>query len=152
MPVTITVNGKKTVRDISADMTLLAFLREAGCFSVREGCQTSNCGICTVWVDDKPVLSCGYPAVRADGKRVTTLEGVKAEAAEFTEFLSGQGGEQCGFCMPGFIMTVLALKRELNGRIPSRAEVNDYLKGNLCRCSGYEAHVRAVMQWLGGEA
>lgn len=148
----IYVNGKKTAKDISPVCSLLDYLRDVGCVSVRRGCDTGNCGICTVWVDEQPVLSCAYPAARAEGKQVVTLEGVKEQAEEFTAFLTRQGGEQCGFCMPGFIMAVLALKKELNGRVPTRAEVNDYLKGNLCRCSGYEVHVRAVLEWLGGEA
>lgn len=152
MLIELFINGKKTVRDIPAGMTLLRLLRELGYVSVREGCQTGNCGICTVWVNGTPVLSCGYPAARAQGAQVTTLEGVQEEAAQFTAYLTAQGGEQCGFCMPGFIMTVLSLKRVLNGRVPTREEVNEYLKGNLCRCSGYEVHVRAVLKWLGGKA
>ena len=146
----IVVNGRKRKRDIPGDLSLLDYLREAGFCSVRRGCETANCGICTVWVDGVPVLGCSYPAVRADGKQVTTLEGAGPEAKEFEEFLTKQGGEQCGYCMPGFIMTVLALKRWLNGRVPTREEVNDYLKGNLCRCSGYVVHLRAVLEWLGG--
>ena len=146
----IFVNGKRTAEDISGDLSLLDYLRQAGCFSVRRGCETSNCGICTVWVDEVPILSCGYPAVRANGKNVTTLEGAGPEAKDFSEFLAKQGGEQCGYCMPGFIMSVLALKRELHGRVPTREEVNDYLKGNLCRCSGYEVHLRAILEWLRG--
>ena len=142
------VNGKKITKDISPTCSLLDFLRDVGCVSVRRGCNTANCGICTVWVDEQPVLSCSYLAVRANEKHVVTLEGVKEQANEFTAFLTKQGGEQCGFCMPGFIMAVLALKKELNGKVPTREEVNDYLKGNLCRCSGYEGQLRGIKNFL----
>ena len=80
--------------------------------SVKRGCETSNCGLCTVFLDDKPVLSCSVLAARADGHKVTTLEGLQEEAAEFGAFIADQGAEQCGFCNPGFIMNALALFRE----------------------------------------
>lgn len=80
MKVKITVNGMLYNKHIPNDMMLLEFLRKYGYVSVKRGCDTSNCGLCTVWVEGKPVLSCSYPAARADGKNVTTLEGVKDEA------------------------------------------------------------------------
>ena len=89
MKVKITVNGMLYNKHIPNDMMLLEFLRKYGYVSVKRGCDTSNCGLCTVWVEGKPVLSCSYPAARADGLRVTTLEGVKEEAASFGRYMTG---------------------------------------------------------------
>jgi len=122
-------------------------LRKYGLLSVRKGCDTSCCGLCTVWIEGKPTLSCAVLAFRADGKNITTIEGVAAEAEEFARLLTAEGAEQCGFCSPGFIMTVLALKRELPE--PTEAEIVHYLTGNLCRCSGYMGQLRAVKKYLG---
>lgn len=94
------INGRKTRKEAEPDTLLLDFLRDLGLKSVKRGCETSNCGLCTVFLDDKPVLSCSVLAVRADGRRVTTLEGLQDEAAEFGAFIADQGAEQCGFCNP----------------------------------------------------
>lgn len=146
MILNLTLNGKAVSADIPEDMVLLDFLRSQGCYSVKRGCETSNCGLCTVWLDEVPVLSCNVPAARVQGRRVTTLEGVQREAEEFGGFLADQGGEQCGFCNPGFIMMVLAMERELKD--PSVDEINAYLSGNLCRCTGYVSQLRAIQAWL----
>ena len=146
MLVDIKMNGKSVKADITADMTLYEFVREHGCYSVKCGCETSNCGLCTVFLNDKPVLSCSVLAARADGKRVHTLEGLQEEAAEFTQFIADQGAEQCGFCNPGFIMNTIALLRE--NPSPSEDEIKEYLAGNLCRCSGYEGQLRGIQEFL----
>ena len=114
--------------------------------SVKRGCDTSNCGLCTVFVDDKPVLSCSMLAARADGHKVTTLEGLQAEAEEFGAFVGNQGAEQCGFCNPGFMMNAIAMFRE--NPDPTDEEILEYLSGNLCRCSGYEGQLRAIKAYL----
>lgn len=146
MLITVTVNGKKYTDEIAPDMVLLDYLRQKGCYSVKRGCETSNCGLCTVHLDGKPILSCSYLAARADGHSVTTLEGLQEEAAEFGAFLADQGGEQCGFCSPGFIMNVLAMVQELKD--PTEAEIQEYLFGNLCRCTGYQSQLRAIKNYL----
>ncbi len=146
MLITVTVNGKKYTDEVAPDLALLDYLRQKGCYSVKRGCETSNCGLCTVHLDGKPILSCSYLAVRADGHTVTTLEGLQEEAAEFGAFLADQGGEQCGFCSPGFIMNVLAMVRELKD--PTEEEIQEYLAGNLCRCTGYQSQLRAVKNYL----
>ena len=146
MLVNITLNGKKLTREIEADLLLIDFVRNEGCFSVKRGCETSNCGLCTVFMDDKPVLSCSILAARADGHAITTLEGLQEEAAEFGAFIADQGAEQCGFCNPGFIMNALALFRE--NPEPSEEEIKEYLAGNLCRCSGYEGQLRGMSCFL----
>ncbi len=146
MLINIVLNGKKITREIEPDLLLIDFVRKEGCFSVKRGCETSNCGLCTVFLNDKPVLSCSLLAARADGQQVTTLEGLQEEAAEFGAFIADQGAEQCGFCNPGFIMNALALFRE--NPEPGEAEIKEYLAGNLCRCSGYEGQLRGILNFL----
>ena len=146
MLVSINLNGKTINQEIEPDMLLIDFVRENGCLSVKRGCETSNCGLCTVLLEDKPVLSCSVLAARADGKRVHTLEGLQEEDAEFTQFIADQCAEQCGFCNPGFIINTIALLRE--NPSPSEDEIKEYLAGNLCRCSGYEGQLRGIQEFL----
>ena len=146
MNIQFRLNGKTVQADIEADMLLLDLLRSLGCTSVKRGCETDNCGLCTVWMDKKPILSCSTLAVRADGRHLRTLEGLQKEAEEFGRFLAEEGGEQCGFCSPGFIMNVLSMVRELDD--PTEEEIKEYLAGNLCRCSGYMSQLRAVKKFL----
>ena len=147
MKIQMTLNGKKITEEIQPGMLLLDFVRAHGCKSVKRGCETANCGLCTVFVDDKPVLSCSILAARADGSSVTTLEGLQEEAEEFVAFIADQGAEQCGFCNPGFVMNAIALFRE--NPQPDENEIKEYLSGNLCRCSGYEGQLRGILNFLG---
>lgn len=147
MQIELTINNKKVKWDVAADELLADTLRAQGMLSVRKGCDTTCCGLCSVWVDGKPVLSCSVLTFRVNGKAVTTIEGVQAEARQFAEVLAAEGAEQCGFCSPGFIMTVLAMKNELKN--PSEQEIIHYLTGNLCRCTGYMGQLRAVKKYLG---
>ena len=142
MKIQMTLNGRRIVEEIDPGLLLLDFVRDHGCASVKRGCETSNCGLCTVFLEGKPVLSCSVLAARADGKSVETLEGLQEEAAEFGAFIADQGAEQCGFCNPGFIMNALALFRE--NPDPEDDEIKEYLAGNLCRCSGYEGQLRGI--------
>lgn len=146
MRLSFRLNGKQIETDVKPDMLLLDLVRELGCYSVKRGCETANCGLCTVWLDGKPVLSCSTLAIRADGRHVTTLEGLQKEAEEFGMFLAREGGEQCGFCNPGFMMNAIALFRE--NQDPTDEEILEYLSGNLCRCSGYEGQLRAMKKYL----
>lgn len=146
MQIQFTLNDKPVSADIRPDTLLLDLVRSLGCTSVKRGCETSNCGLCTLFLDDKPVLSCSVLAVRAAGRRVTTLEGLQQEAAEFGAFIADQGAEQCGFCNPGFVMNALALF--LENPYPSEDEIREYLAGNLCRCSGYEGQLRGILAFL----
>ena len=131
MQITFILNHKKVTAEIAADTVLLDLVRSLGCKSVKRGCETANCGLCTVFLDEKPVLSCSVLAARVNGRSVTTLEGLQEEAAEFGAFIADQGAEQCGFCNPGFIMNALALFRE--NPDPGEDEIKEYLAGNLCR-------------------
>lgn len=146
MQITLTLNGIRVSEEIAPDMLLIDFARAHGCKSVKRGCETSNCGLCTVFMDDKPVLSCSVLAARADGHKITTLEGLQEEAAEFGAFIADQGAEQCGFCNPGMIMNAIAMFRE--NPEPTREEIKTYLAGNLCRCSGYEGQLRAMEAFI----
>ena len=112
MEIKLKLNGKNISASVEADTVLLDFLREKGCLSVKRGCDTSNCGLCTVLMDGKPILSCSTLAVRADGHEIYTLEGLQAEASDFVGFIADQGADQCGFCNPGFVMNTIALLRE----------------------------------------
>ena len=146
MVVTITLNGKKVEALVKPDTLLIDFVRDHGCYSVKRGCETSNCGLCTVFVNEKPVLSCSMLVARVNGCKVDTLEGLQKEAEEFGAFIADQGAEQCGFCNPGMIMNAIALFRE--NPDPSDEEIKEYLAGNLCRCSGYEGQMRGIKAFL----
>ena len=144
MKIKLWINNKVYEDHVEPDTMLLDYLREKGFKSVKCGCDTTNCGVCTVYLDGKTVLSCSVPVVRADGHRVTTLEGVAKEAEEFARFMAAQGAEQCGYCSPGFIMNVLAMAKEL--KKPTEQEIKEYLAGNLCRCTGYEQLTVAIYE------
>lgn len=113
MNITFWLNGKKKQAEVEPSELLLDFLRKNSCYSVKRGCETANCGLCTVLMDGRPVLSCSMLAARADGKKIVTLEGMQDEAKEFGAFMANEGSEQCGFCNPGFIMNVFAMLQEL---------------------------------------
>ena len=146
MEIRLTLNGKIICADVRSDTLLLDFLRQQGCVSVKRGCETANCGLCTVLMDGKPVLSCSTLAARADGHTVQTLEGLQAEAADFVTFIADQGAEQCGFCNPGFVMNTIALLQE--NPDPTDDDIRAFLAGNLCRCSGYEGQLRGIRAYL----
>ena len=140
------LNGIQRQEEIDPGMLLIDFLREKGCYSVKRGCETANCGLCTVLMDEKPILSCSMLAARIDGKKIVTLEGLQKEAEEFGDFLANEGAEQCGFCNPGFIMNVIAMLRELEE--PDDEQIKEYLAGNLCRCSGFVSQTASILKYL----
>lgn len=146
MQIKLWINNKVFEDDIEPDMLLLDYLRSKGFYSVKRGCETSNCGLCTVHLEGKPVLSCSTLAVRTNKLHVTTIEGLQKEAEDFGAFLGDEGAEQCGFCSPGFVMNVIAMKRELDN--PTEEKIKQYLVGNLCRCTGYMGQLRAIKKYL----
>lgn len=145
MQIELIINGKKVCADIDPDMTLQKFLRKQKYYSVKCGCETSNCGACSVLMDGKPVLSCSVLAFRAQGHRIETLEGLQKEVEEIGGFIADEGADQCGFCNPGYIITAIALFRE--DPDPSDEKIKTYLSGNLCRCTGYEGQMRGLIKY-----
>ena len=144
-PITVTVNRKAERRDVEPRMLLVHLLRdELGLTGTHVGCDTSQCGACTVLLDGVAVKSCTMLAVQADGSHVTTIEGV-ATNGEYHPMQTAfweQHGLQCGFCTPGMIMASIdLLKRNPN---PSEEEIRHGLQGNICRCTGYHNIVKAV--------
>ena len=146
MKMQFVLNEKPVTAEVSPGESLLSLLRRLGIASVKCACDTANCGCCTVWVNGKPMLSCAYPAPRAEGQEITTLEHLQSEAEAFAACMADEGADQCGFCNPGFVMNVLAMKRELTEITEENVKL--YLAGNLCRCSGFAAQHRAIAAWL----
>jgi carbon-monoxide dehydrogenase small subunit len=142
----VTVNGEGKTWEISPDEFLSETLQRQGYISVKTGCSGGSCGLCTVWIDDRPMLSCTTLSARMDGKKITTLEGLQKEAKEIADFLVDEGADQCGFCSPGFIMLALAIRRELKSL--DDESVRAYFNGNLCRCSGYYGRLRALRRYV----
>jgi carbon-monoxide dehydrogenase small subunit len=139
------VNGTAYERDVEPRRLLVDFVREdVGLTGTNVGCDTSQCGACTVHLDGRAVKSCTVLAVQADGGNVTTIEGLASNGAlhAVQEAFREKHGLQCGYCTPGMIMTAVDLL-EANPA-PSDEEIRQALEGNLCRCTGYENIVRAV--------
>jgi carbon-monoxide dehydrogenase small subunit len=145
IPVAITVNGTRREVELEPRTLLVDFLRDhLGLTGTKIGCDTSQCGACTIHLDGRAVKSCTLLAVQADGSSVTTIEGLGANGGlhAVQEAFWEQHGLQCGFCTPGMIMTAAALlAREPD---PSDDEIRHELEGNLCRCTGYHNIVRAI--------
>jgi carbon-monoxide dehydrogenase small subunit len=147
MKTTITINGRKREFDVPPSTLLLNLLRDdLGLTGAKYGCGIGECGACTVHLDGEPVLGCMTLAVDCDGKSVETIEGLSdgKELHPIQQAYLDEGAVQCGFCTPGFIMTTKALLEE--NPEPSESEIRNYLKGNLCRCTGYVNIVKAVQK------
>ena len=108
MELVLKINNKNVTVNVPADEMLLTTLRNLGYYSVRCGCDTTNCGLCTVWVDDEITLSCAYPTFRAPGHSITTLEGLEEDASLLADCLASEGADQCGFCTTGMMMSAIA--------------------------------------------
>ena len=153
VPVSITVNGQRYDRDVEPRLLLVHFLREVvGSTGTKVGCDTSQCGSCTVLMDGVSLKSCTALAVQADGAEVTTIEGLAEGDAlhPLQDAFWEKHGLQCGFCTPGMIMASHELLRLTPD--PSDAQIRHGLEGNLCRCTGYQNIVRAVRQAAGTTA
>lgn len=144
--VTITANGEAYSAEVEPRTLLVHFIRrEAGLTGTHVGCDTSDCGACTVFVDGAAVKSCTMLAVQADGHEITTIEGLPGHPlTPVQEGLARKHGLQCGYCTPGVVMSATALLAE--NPHPSGPQIRMGLKGNLCRCTGYQTIVDAV-QW-----
>ena len=145
VPATLRVNGAAYAVDLDPHMSLLDAVRDViGLTGSKEGCDDSECGACMMLLEGKPVNACSYLALQADGREITTVEGLAAgdELAPLQRALLEHGGVQCGFCTPGMLISATALLRA--NPDPSEDEVRIALSGNLCRCTGYDGIVRAV--------
>ena len=144
--ITVTVNGQQRVVEIEPRMLLVHLLREGLALTgTHIGCDTTNCGACTVMVDGRPIKSCTMLAVQADGREVTTVEGL-GKASELNPIQEGfkqEHGLQCGFCTSGMMISAKALLDE--NPDPTEEDIRWALSGNLCRCTGYQNIVKAVL-------
>ncbi|MCL5803515.1 MAG: (2Fe-2S)-binding protein [Candidatus Thermoplasmatota archaeon] len=145
--VTVTINGKEYSSKVEPRMLLVHFIRDvAGLTGTHVGCDTSNCGACTVVLDGKAVKSCTVLAVQCDNKRITTVEGLSKDGKlhPIQKSFVDKHGLQCGYCTSGMIMTSFWLLQR--NRNPSEKQIREALSGNLCRCTGYENIVKAVKE------
>ena len=150
--ITVTVNGESHTDEVEPRLLLVHYLRETlGLTGTHVGCDTSQCGACTVHLDGRAVKSCSVLAVQADGRAVTTIEGLGAAALHplQTAFWE-EHGLQCGFCTPGFIMAGAQLLAD--NPSPTDEEIVKGLEGNICRCTGYENIMRAVRKASGRQS
>ena len=150
IPVTLNVNGVAYELELDPGQTLLDAVRDdVGLTGAKEGCDDSECGACMMLLDGNPVNSCSYLAAQADGREVTTVEGLAdgESLAPLQRAFLEHGGVQCGFCTPGMLISATALL-EATPR-PTEEDVRIALSGNLCRCTGYDGIVRAVLDVAG---
>jgi aerobic-type carbon monoxide dehydrogenase small subunit (CoxS/CutS family) len=153
VPATLNVNGTPYAVELDPHTSLLDAVRtEIGLTGSKEGCDDSECGACMMLLDGKPVNSCSYLALQADGREVTTVEGLSDgdELGPLQRAFLEQGGVQCGFCTPGMLISATALLRA--NPDPTEDDVRIGLSGNLCRCTGYDGIVRAVLGVAAGTA
>ncbi|MFP4477904.1 MAG: (2Fe-2S)-binding protein [Candidatus Izemoplasmatales bacterium] len=150
MKIKININQEDKVFDVEPNEYLLDVLRRYHYTSVRRGCDNTSCGVCTVLLDKKPVPSCSLLAVKANGHQIITVEGIQEEADKLGRYFGDEGADQCGFCNPSMALTVYSLKME-NPKA-SDDEINQYLVGNLCRCTGYVAQHDAIKKYLGDQS
>jgi len=139
------VNGKRYSLEVESDRSLLDVVREdLNLTGIKKGCDKGDCGACTVLLNGKPVNSCLVLAVQADGKEITSIEGVahNGKLDPIQKAFIKHGAVQCGFCTPGMILTAWALLRE--NREPTREEIQKAISGNLCRCTGYVQIIDAI--------
>jgi len=143
----LTVNGDTYPVEIEPGRSLLTVLREElGLTGTKEGCDDSECGACMVMIDGKPVNSCSFLALQADGREITTIEGLApgGELHPLQRAFLAEGGVQCGFCTPGMLISATALLKQ--NPHPTEEEVRVALSGNLCRCTGYQGITNAVLR------
>ncbi len=146
MKVKLILNNKNRTFEVTPDEYLLDTLRNNHITSVKKGCNQSTCGVCTVLLDDKPILSCSILTVLLQGRHITTVDGISNEVDKISTYFGEEGADQCGFCNTGLALTIYALKKELIN--PSDEDIKKYVVGNLCRCSGYQAQFLAIKKYL----
>ncbi|HZU74238.1 MAG TPA: (2Fe-2S)-binding protein [Acidimicrobiales bacterium] len=147
MKVSVEINGRAVSHDVEPRTLLVHYIRDhAGLTGTNIGCDTTSCGACTVLLDGESVKSCTLLAAQADGRRVTTIEGLAPETGDWhpmQEAFRQHHALQCGYCTPGMVMAAVSLLDEIPD--PTEAQVREGLEGNLCRCTGYHNIVKAVL-------
>ncbi|MFU0825073.1 (2Fe-2S)-binding protein [Clostridium sp.] len=146
MKINLKINNCNRSLDVEPGDMLADVLRKNGYISVRKSCDTGSCGTCTILIDGEPIASCSYLAVRAEGHNITTIEGAGEEAEKIAKYLNAEGATQCGYCSPGLVLNIIAMKNHLDN--PTDDDIKHYLAGNLCRCTGYFGHLRAIKKYL----
>lgn len=147
MKIRVRVNEKDMEMEIQGSETVYDILKGLNITSIRKSCDSGVCGLCTVLLNGKPIPSCSYLAAKADGCSITTIEGIEEEAERFGKLMNEEGAVQCAYCSPSFVLAVVSMKDNLK-RFDDES-INRYLAGNLCRCSGYQVHLRAIKRYLG---
>jgi carbon-monoxide dehydrogenase small subunit len=142
------LNGLDVKADVEPGEFLFRTLRNLNVKSLKKGCDGSACGACTVLLDEKPVLSCSVLSLTVEGHEVRTVEIIQDEASKLADCFASEGADQCGYCNSAISLVVHALRKENPNA--SEDEIRKYLVGNLCRCTGYQAQVKAVKKYLGG--
>lgn len=146
MLVNLILNGEEKVFQVEPSDFLLDTLQKNNMVSVRRGCDSTSCGVCTVLLEGKPVPSCSLLTIRLQGKSITTVEGIQKEAEKLAHYFGLEGADQCGYCNPSMALTVYAMKQEM--KEPTIEKIKTYLIGNLCRCTGYQAQHIAILHYL----
>ena len=146
MLVNLIVNGENKTFQVEPGDFLLDTLQKNNFVSVRRGCDSTSCGVCTVLLEGKPVPSCSLLTIRLEGKSITTVEGIQKEAEKLAHYFGLEGADQCGYCNPSMALTVYAMKQEI--KEPTIDKIKNYLIGNLCRCTGYQAQHIAILHYL----
>jgi carbon-monoxide dehydrogenase small subunit len=146
MKISFILNNRNVTYQIKPNEYLLDTLRNHHISSVRKGCDTLSCGVCTVLIDDKPILSCGVLTASINGRHVTTVDGIQDEVEKIADHFGHEGADQCGFCNTGLALAIYAMKKELIN--PTDDDIKHHTIGHLCRCSGYQAQLKAIRSYL----
>ncbi|MDD3126230.1 MAG: 2Fe-2S iron-sulfur cluster-binding protein [Candidatus Izemoplasmatales bacterium] len=150
MKIEFTLNNRTISTHILPGEYLIETLQKCNIHSIRRGCDTTNCGVCTVLLDDKPVPSCSVLSAQVDHHSITTVEGIAHETEKLSAHFGKEGADQCGYCNPALALAVFALRKENSH--PTSTEIDEYLVGNLCRCSGFKNQNKAIAAYFEEEA
>jgi len=146
MKVNFTLNNQPESWEVNPNEYLLESLRSHDILSVKSGCDTTSCGVCTILLNGKPVPSCSVLSITLEGAHITTIEGITEDAKKLAEHMGHHGADQCGYCNPSLALSVYALKHQIKN--PTEQDISSYLVGNLCRCTGYKGQEEAIKLYL----
>ena len=144
--ITLNINDRDYEVMVHGGEMLVDTLRDLGFTSVKKGCDTGSCGVCSILMDGKVIPSCSLFTMKAKNHKILTIDGIEEKARAIGQFLLEEGVDQCGFCTPGLIMSIVAMEEDLE--VYTEESIKHYLVGNLCRCTGYEGQLRAIKRYL----